>query len=185
MADALQRIVYEATVDDAVDVGLRLAKRTKAFRRQVQFSIILVGVLMAVAAIALSVYTAPPVNSVDLLLVVLLAAVFGILMAALFRRFFDKEIRKQHRRIVLEQFGGKASFQSELELRPDAVWVRQAGMEMVFPWALCTSVEDNTDDIELNFTPGICVVRNRHFVSSADRQAFLDTARSLSSKRSQ
>jgi hypothetical protein len=120
---------------------------------------------------------------VDLLLVVLLAAVFGVLMATLFRRYFHKEIRKQQRKIVLEQFGGKASFPSELELRPDAVWVRQAGMEMVFPWTLCTSVKDNADDIELNFTPGICVVRNRHFASAADREAFLDTARRLSAKR--
>ena len=185
MADALQRIVYEATVDDAVDVGLRLANRTKAFRRQIRFSVIIVGVLMTFAAIALSAYVSPPVNYVDLLLVVVLAAVFGVLMAALFRRFFDKEIRKQHRKIVLEQFGGKSSFPSELELRPDAVWVRQAGMEMMFPWTLCTSVNDNPDDIELNFAPGICVIRNRHFGSPAERQTFFETARRLSAKRDQ
>jgi hypothetical protein len=73
---------------------------------------------MTFAAIAVSAYVAPPVNYLDLMLVVLLAAVFGTLTAALFRGFFVKEIRKQHRRIVLEQFGGKPIFQSELELRP-------------------------------------------------------------------
>jgi hypothetical protein len=107
---------------------------------------------------------------------------FGIVFAAMFRRFFDKEFRKQHRKIIAEQFGGKAAIPCEIELRPDAVWTRQAGMEMIFPWAVCTGVKNNSEDIELTFALGICVVRNRYFASPADRDAFLDTARRLSAK---
>ena len=182
MHDALHRLTYDATVDDAVDAGLRLANRTKAFRKQMRYNVVIVGILMTLAAIVMAFYVAPPANYLDLLLVVLLAAVFGTLTAAVFRGFFVKEIRKQHRRIVLEQFGGKPTFHSELELRPDAVWVRQAGMEMLFPWTLCTGVRNNSDDIEVNFSPGICVVRNRHFASTPDREAFLETARRLAAK---
>ena len=105
---------------------------------------------------------------------------FGMVFAAIFVRFFEKEIRNQHRKAVAEQFGGKPFLQSELELRPDAVWVRQAGMELLLPWSVCTAIHNNPGDIEMNFTPGICVVRNRHFSSPAERQAFFNTARRLS-----
>ena len=88
-------------------------------------------------------------------------------------------MRKQQRKIVAEQFGGKATIPCETELRTDAVVSRQAGMELIFPWTLCTGVTDNAADVEIDFSTGICVVRNRHFSSTAERQALLDTARRL------
>ena len=90
-------------------------------------------------------------------------------------------MRKQHRKVVAEQFGGKPTIPCEMELRSDAILVRQAGMEMTFPWTLCTGVADNAEDVEINFSAGICVVRNRHFSSTSERQSFLDTARRLAS----
>jgi hypothetical protein len=36
MAETLHRIVYHATIDDAVDVALRLAYQTQAFRKQIR-----------------------------------------------------------------------------------------------------------------------------------------------------
>ncbi len=122
-------------------------------------------------------------SPLNLVLAAVAGVLFGIVFAAIFRRFFDTEFRKQQRKIITEQFGGKAAIQCELELRPDAVWTRQSGMEMLFPWAICTGVNNNPDDIKMNFTPGICVIRNRHFASAADRQTFLETARQLSAKR--
>jgi len=182
MAEVLRRIEYDATVDDAVDVSLRFARRTRTFRNQIRYTVLIVGALIGVAAMAIGIYTAPPDTSRGYLVRLALASAFGVVTALIFRGFFAKEIRKQQRKMVAEQFGGKAAIRSELELRPDAVWVRQAGMEMVFPWDACTSIVDNPDDIEINFTPGICVVWNRHFASAADRQSFLETSRRLSGR---
>ena len=182
MAEALQRIEYDATVDDAVDVSLRFARRTRTFRNQIRYAILIVGALTGIAALAVAIYAAPPDTSRGYLVLLALAAAFGVVTALIFRGFFAKEIRKQQRKMVAEQFGGKPAIRSEVELRPEAVWVRQAGMEMLFPWDACTSVIDNPGDIEINFTPGICVVRDRHFASAADRQSFLETSRRLSGK---
>lgn len=110
---------------------------------------------------------------------------FGIVFAAIFRRFFDTEFRKQHRKLIGEQFGRKPTIPCELELRSDAVWTRQAGIEMLFPWTLCTGVANNRDDIEMTFAAGICVVRNRYFASVADRDAFLEAAQRLSAQRNE
>jgi hypothetical protein len=178
MAEALQQIVYDATVDDAVDVSWRLANRTRAFRRQLQTNVLCVGIGGGLAFFAAWMYIVGA-SLLNIVLAAVSGTIFGIVFAAIFRRFLVKEIRKQQRKVIAEQFGGKQIIQSELELRPDAVWVRQAGMEMLFPWSACTGVQNNREDIQMDFTPGICVVRNKHFASPADRQAFLETARRL------
>jgi hypothetical protein len=179
MTEALHRVVYDATVDDAVDVSLRLANRTQAFRKQIRQNVVVVGSAAGLAFVAWWLYTGGGRALVDFLLVVAAGVAFGIVVARLFRWFFEKEIRKQHRKIVAEQFGGKPTIPSELELRPEALWVRQAGMEMTLPWTLCTGILDNPGEIEMNFAQGLCVVRNKHFSSPPERQSFLDTARRL------
>lgn len=128
--EPLHRLVYDATIDDAVDVGMRLANRSGAYQRQIRQNILIARGIGACVVIGVAIFN-------------------------------------------LNEPG-------ELELRPDAVWTRQAGMELVFPWTLCSGIKDNTDDIELSFSAGICVVRNRHLPSPAERARFLETARRLS-----
>lgn len=172
------RLSYDATIDDAVDVSLRLAGRTHAFRRQLRLTVMCAGMGGALAMFAAWMYVVG--NSlVNIVFGTVAGVLFGIVFAAIFDRFFEREIRKQQRKIVAEQFGGNAIMHSELELRPDAVWVRQGGMEMVFPWAVCTGVRQNPGDIEMSFAPGMCVIPNRHFASPEQRQAFFETARRL------
>lgn len=110
MTDTLHRIVYESTVDDALDVAWRFSSRTRAFQNQVRQNVVIAGAVGGLAAIAAFVF---------------------------------------------------------------------AGA-VLFPWRISTGVLDNAHDIEMNFAPGICVIRNAHFASQADRQAFLETARRLS-----
>ena len=175
----LYRLTYDVTIDDAVDVSLRFARRTQAFRRQVQLTILCVGIGGALAMFAAWMYIVGT-SLVNVVFGSVAGILFGIVFSAVFRSFFEKEIRTQQRKVVAEQFGGAATLPSEMELRTDAVWVRQAGMEMTFPWAVCTGVRNNSADIEMSFTPGICVIPNRHFPSPAERQVFLDTALRLS-----
>jgi hypothetical protein len=177
----VQRLVYDATVDDALDVAWRLAYRSQAFRKQMHANVVIAGVASGVVFSGYWLYTSG-LSLVNVVFATVAGVLFGIVFAALFRRFFDKEFRKQHRKMIAEQFGGKPAIQCEIELRPDAVWTRQAGMEMIFPWAGCTGVKNNSEDIELTFSLGICVIRNRYFASPADRDAFLDAARRLSAK---
>ncbi len=179
MPEPIHRITYDATIDDAVDVALRLAGRTRAFRSQIRRNVVIVGILGGLAAIVAWILTGRSPTALGAALATAIAVPFGIIFAFVFRHFLMQEMRKQHRKIVAEQFGGKPTIPSELELRSDALWVRQAGMEMTFPWTLCTGIQDNADDIELNVPPGLCVVRNRRFASAAARQDFLDTARRL------
>ncbi|HET9467799.1 MAG TPA: hypothetical protein VFO48_05285 [Vicinamibacterales bacterium] len=179
MYQVLQRIVYDATVDDACDVAWRMSNRSPAFRKQIRTTIVIAGIATALVVFVFFAFFENNRTPTMLVVIFGISAVCGVLGTALFRRQFTKEIFKQQRKVVADQFGGRPSIRSELELRSDAVWVRQAGMEMVFPWDVCTSVVDNANDVELNFAPGICVIRNKDFASPAERQQFLETARRL------
>jgi hypothetical protein len=182
MPEPLHRLVYDVTIDEVVDVGLRMATRTHAFRRQMRQSILIAGIIGGGVFTVACISYLTEKGSFELALAALAGLAFGVFFAFLFRFSFRKEILKQQRRVVAEHLGGKPSVPCELELRPDALWVRQAGMEMIFPWTLCTGIRDNAEDIEMNFAPGICVVRNRHVSSAGERQRFLETARRLAGK---
>jgi hypothetical protein len=182
MPEPHYRLVYDATIDDAVDVGMRLANTSHAYRRQVRQNIIIAGVVGGSAVIAVGIFYLTEPGPLELIFGAVAAIAFGVAFAFMFKRFFLKEILKQSRKVITEQFDGKPTVACELELRSDSVWIRQAGMEMVFPWTLCRGIQDNADDIEMKFAAGLCVVRNRHLPSAAERQRFLDTARRLAGK---
>jgi len=179
------RLTYNATVDDAVDVAWRMSNRSPAFRKQIRLNILAASIVGAIVVFVFFAFVESNRTPSTLTNILVISIASGLLSGWLFRRQFAKDILKQHRKIVVDQLGGKAALPTEMELRPDSVWVRQAGMEMMFPWNVCTSVVDNPGDIEINFTHGICVVRDRDFASAADRQAFLEIARRLSAKRDQ
>ena len=101
MTDAPHRISYDATVDDAVDVSLRLANRAQAFRTQVRRNIIIVGAAAGLVLIAWWLYTADGTTPVKFALIVAAGIAFGVVFALIFRRFFEKEIRKQQRLAVV------------------------------------------------------------------------------------
>lgn len=183
MPDALHRIAYEATVDEAVDVSIRLASKTAAFRRQLRTTVIVVGIIGALVVFAAWMYRRTPPTWIDVAIAAVVAALAGVAVAALFRPLFLKEVRKQQRKVVAELFRGKPAVASEVELRPDVLWVRQTGMEMSFPWTQCERVIDNADDIEMHFIAGLSVVRNRYFSSVTARDSFLETARRLADAR--
>ena len=179
MPDVLYRLTYDTTIPEAVDVALRLANRTDAFRKQLKNSLMYAGVGAGLVFFIAWLYIVGN-SALNLVFAAVSATLFAIVFAAIFRRFLEKDIRSQQHKMIAEQFGNQKVIHSELELRSDAVWMRQSGMEMLFPWTLCTRVQNNPNDIEMHFTPGICVVRNRHFASPAERQAFLEAALRLS-----
>ena len=180
-SDTHQRITYEATIDDAVDVALRQASRTRAFQKQFRLNVLIAGIGSGVAIFTAWMYIVG--NSLPHVVFGIVAgALFGIVFAAIFHRVFEREIRKQHRKLVEERFAGKTVLHSELELGTDALCVRQAGMEMVFPWSACTGIRNNRRDVEISFARGMCVVPRRHFASETEKQAFFETARRLCAK---
>ncbi len=178
----LYRLVYDASIDEAVDVVWRLSKRKEAFRRQVRLHILTASVIAGVLFFALWLYFGSNRTPGTIGVLLVASILCGALTARTFRSELVKQLQKQQREILAEHFGGQPTIPSELELRPDAVWVKQGGMEMIFPWNVCIAVAENADDVEISFSPGICVVRNRYFAHPDERKVFVAHARRLSGK---
>ena len=180
---ASHRVVYEASIDDAVDVAIRLSRKSQALQKQIRAMIVGTGILGAAAFVGAWLFYSTSRTPVAIAIAAAGAILFGIVFAFMFRHFLAKETRKQQRKIVAEHFAGKPTVTCEAELRADGVWVRQMGIEITFPWTVCTGVHENADDVQIDFAAGMCVVRNRHFRSAEARQSFLDAARRLSARR--
>lgn len=93
MADALHRIVDDATVDDAVDVAIRMSGKSRALQKQVRGMIVGTGILGGFAFTALWIaYTTTPALF-DFAVALAGGIVFGIIFALVFRQFLRTTIR--------------------------------------------------------------------------------------------
>jgi len=115
-------------------------------------------------------------------ILVVFALALGAGFGYLYGRYVDGAMRRQYRRIVAEQFGGVADVRCDIELRREGVRVVQKGVEMTFPWNNVAGIDDTVDAIELRFSPGLVVARNRAFRDEAERTRFLERARALASE---
>src|SRR5689334_5654823 len=140
MPEVLHRITYDASIDDAVDVAWRLANKSEAFQRQIRVQTIVGSLASALIIFIIGAYFGNLRSSSQIVWVVLASLAAGLIFGPLFRRELVKQVFKQHRKVISEQFGHKPTIPSEVELRSDAVWVRHSGMEMTFPWNICTGV---------------------------------------------
>ena len=174
MQGPLSRVEYDCTMDEIVDTQLRLSGSTQTYRSTRRKSIYVVAAIGAIVVLAITVREAA-----DVPVALFSAAVAAAIAGFLYARIFDSTARKQYLSAVSEQFGGAPSVHCEIELREDAVWTRQHGMELTFPWKQVYRVEDTSDAVELWFRPGLVTARNRAFAGAAERRHFMETARRL------
>lgn len=172
------RVEFDASVDEFVDVSLRLANRLKTHRAQRRSSQNAIGVFFGVAFAVFVIGSASPRPPAVWAAAIGGAVALGALMHYVFGLYDDRCARRQYRRVAEEMFRGAARVRCEIELRFDSVWARQLGTELTFPWAGSMAITDAADGVELWFHPlALVLARDRAFQSAADRRAFLARAR--------
>jgi hypothetical protein len=182
-ADIPKRVEFDTTLDDFVDANIRMAGRTKTFRRQRTLYQWFTGTFFAAALIASlvmrSLTTGLPVPGTMWAVIVGLGLILGVLAGYGSRRYFDWRVRRYYRRICRDLLQDASSMRFELELREAGVWTRCRGIETSFAWSRLTNIIDAADSIELWFDPGLVVVRNRAFATEGERREFLNLARAM------
>jgi hypothetical protein len=186
MSNGTYRIHFDATLDELVDTNLRLRTRSRTVQGYRTRSVWVAGGALCVALLAV-VFIRTRDAAVDISVAnwgVLIAVALGLgaVFGYLYGLYYDRAVRRQYRQVLAEQFGGASHFRCEIELRDEGVWVVQKGLEITFPWSNAAGVEDTGDAIELRFTPGIVVARNRAFRDGVDRARFLERARALAGR---
>jgi hypothetical protein len=178
----VNRVEFDSTLDEVVDVNFRLAEHTKAFRRQRMWSQILVGGCLA-AMMVVTVVTRGPIPPIAMVVVVAAAVAIGAFFGYLYRHFHNWYIQRHYRRMVKEMLGGADTVRCEFELRPDVLWCKTPVAETSFPWSRLTQVNDTEDSVEMWFDPGLAVVRNRAFPGPDDRRDFVEAVTKLRQRR--
>ena len=184
--DDVHRIHFESTLDEIVEVNLRLTPRTQSFRAYRARAVWVAGGCLSAGVLAM-VFIRARQADVDVS-----AAIWGVVLAAALARgagfgyvyglYVDWAMRRQYRRVIAEQLGGTTNVRCDIELRREGVWVVQKGLEITLPWSNAAGIEDTGDAIELRFSPGLVVARNRAFRDALDRARFLERARELASE---
>jgi len=185
MSEAIPRIEFDATLDEMVDVGLRLWSRSKTSRAARSRALWFVGgATSLVFLIVIRTDTASlEFPAAVWILWVVLALALGVGFAYIHRAYMDWSARRRTKQFVAEHLGGATQVHCEIELQPKGVKVLQNGLEMVFPWSGAIGIEDNVDDVELQFTSGLVVARNRAFLDAAERVRFIERARTLAGRK--
>jgi hypothetical protein len=173
----VQRIQFDATIDEMVDTHVRMGRSTKTLRAvrtsYVWSSAAAAGIACAIIQVAMAHERTVTVWAV--------ALVSGIALCVVYRCFvgfhYDWLVRRRYRRLLTERLGGAPGVHCEMELRPEGVWVAQDGVEITFHWDSATRVLDTGDAVEMGFRGGIALARNRAFATPGDRQRFLGQAR--------
>ena len=175
------RIEYASTLDGAVDANLRFAARDRASKRQRLKSILTATVSFLVTGLIVGGASAGVGTTAFLFaasLVILLAPFF-----ALFWGFvYDVSFRRRVRAFLRDQVG-EAPAPFALELRPEGLWTKDRGVELLLAWADLTDLGDADDGIEFVFRAGYVIARNKGFKSPEERAAFFEEAKRLAGRK--
>lgn len=173
----MNRVEFDSTLDEIVDVNMRLVEHTAAYRQQRRRSQWAVGVCVIGAPVAIVLAQTEMPSYATLAFASSAALVGGLTVGFLYGRYHDRHVRHHYRRIAKEMHGGVEQVHWEFELRKDALWTKSPHAEVSFPWARLTRVSDTRGSIELWFDPGLAVVRDRAFPTQEDRERFLDAVK--------
>lgn len=170
----LNRVEFDATLEEIADVYMRVAADTNVYRRGRQQSQWTSGVIVAgILAVTLQEHISPLETAV-------FSALSGFLTGFLYGGFYDRWVKYSYLRWAHELYRGASTVPCAFELRGDVFWGKTGNIEVAFPWSDGVSVNDMGDCIEVRCHPTLAVVRNRAFHSGSERQAFLQAARSRS-----
>lgn len=180
MEGEITRAAFDATLDDFVDVQLRILQYSPAgrsWRRNTAFAnTALYG--FATLAIMLLARPAGPTGSRAYLVIALgTSLTLGMLVGYLSKSSYTRTLHRRTKQFLEEQFDGPGPYGFEIELRADGVWTRQVRGEAKHPWSEVTDIEETAAGIEIRLRTGLIVARNRAFATPVAREAFLSSGR--------
>ncbi|MEI9936608.1 MAG: hypothetical protein WDO69_05225 [Pseudomonadota bacterium] len=177
MDEVFARASFEATIEEIVEVTLRVGFLSPAVRRARRRAMFFAG---AGASIGLLV-VARAVWSGYWIALLPVSLLLATLCGYLGGRDYDRSAKKRTRQHLVDRFKGPDARVCEVELRASGLWLRQDGVEYLYQWTDIKAVEDTPISVDFAVKNTILVVRNRAFSETADREGFVGHARRLAS----
>lgn len=169
----MAHVEFDATLEERVDVQVRLAAQVPSLRASRRRARTSVGVAAGIAMLLL-----PFSFRLPLPLRLLVAAAVGLCGYRAAGPWLQASHRRQARQ-ALRELGTETTVHCEVELHADGVQVRQGGVDMRAPWSELLSVTERGGDVELGFRQSLVVVRRRAFRTGQQLSRFLDQVAEL------
>ncbi len=163
------RVQFEYTIDDMVDVQLRVLKRSRAARswqwRDLGMTSLLTGAVLF-AVIPKGFAGRAIMGGIGLLLGALLYPIMN-----------ERTVRRRLRKFCQEKAGSSKTLFCEVEVRDSGVHTRSNGTQIIYPWDKVTEIEETDESVDLyTEVGGLLVVRKRAFASPEEQQKFVELA---------
>lgn len=170
-----ERVRFEATVDDVVDVTRRWNRYSPAARRVRRNDIAMTVGSTSIACFVVSVLVSdvPPWAGLALAIPV------GLLVLGIYPVIHDRIVAGRTRALVREGMRGADAVTVEVALTPLGVVLHAAHDTVTVEWARVRRITDVPDGIEIVADAAVVMVRARAFASPEDRARFLARAMSL------
>ena len=173
MPEPVTRAIFPFSIDDLIDVTLRVHRHEPALRRGRRRAALGLGAIAAVLAILLLALL--PTESPTARWLVPLGA--GLIAPALFLRLWPRLMRRAMLPALQRRYG-IGPHRCDVQLTEDGVQFEQLGQTGFAPWPLIDHVRLVDGDVEM-LGRTICVVRRRAFASDDERDRFAATAARL------
>jgi hypothetical protein len=171
-------VEFEFKKEDLVDVAKRCLKRRNTKKADEWKASLYLAISVAVIVFFL-LKKSPLIGLVT-------GLIAALVILLLYPRWLRSSLENRMRQIADEIMSGPGPYVSEVELRPEGLWLRQMDKQTIYEWKSLEAMEETADSVDIfSRDGGGVVVRNRAFSSEADRSRFIELVRSgLSESRS-
>ena len=173
MADSLLQASFDGTLDEFVDVGMRLSSGTATYHRRRVSSQWQVGVIFVVVAAYVFQRQRSAVSPLEWAILAAVLLPVGAALVFGYRWFHDWYVRRAYRAMFSEMLGDTGSLRCEFEVCDDRLVCKTPHGDTTLPWSRSTRVRADGPDLEMWFAPGLAVVRERAFRSPEHRATFV------------
>ena len=163
------QVQFEYTIDDMVDVQLRVLKRSRAARAWRWRDLVVTSLLTGAVLFA--------VIPEGLVVRAIMGGIGLSLGALLYPIMNERTVRRRLRKFCEEKVGSSKTFLCEVELNDSGVHTKSNGTQIIYPWEKVTEVEETAESVDLySEFGGLLVVRKRAFTSTEEQEKFVELA---------
>lgn len=164
------KIQYESTIDEAVDVQMRLLRTSKTAKKWKMQGLIWAPLLFIGFYLGI-----PDEQNIKLIF----ASLTSIIFVIIYFGSYKNTMRRRSKKLVIEQLGTDKPVPSEYEFNEEGLIFRQMGTEIKFNWNSVKEINENDKDIEFIIGRGrIAIIRNRIFTTVDQKEEWLKFAKS-------
>lgn len=164
------RVEFNYTIDDMVDVQMRLLKRSRAARAWRWRDLILTSLISGSFLFAVI-----PEGITGRIIVGTIGLLLG---AVLYPVLNDMTVKRRLRKWCEENAGSDKIFTCEVELNQSGIHTKSNGTRTIYAWENVIEIKETEDSIDIySERGGLVVVRKRAFTSPGDHQRFIDVAK--------